>query len=77
MVRPDDDIPAETALRAFDLVLRAGAKWVIFGPPPEEGAPRGVTINGTLCVAGDDPLRPPALARVNAAAGVVEPPPLE
>lgn len=77
MIRPDDYVPAEVALRAFDLLLRAGAKWVIFGPPPEEGTPRGVTINGTLCVAGDDPLRPAPVPRAESMVGVVEPPPLD
>ena len=46
MVRPADDVPAEAALQAFDLLLRAGARWVIFGPAPEETAPAGVAIDG-------------------------------
>jgi len=70
-------VPTEAALGAFDFLLRAGARWVFFGPPPDAGTPVGVSLNGVPCVAGDDQIVPPPVSRSKHAVGVIDPPPLD
>ncbi len=77
MVRPAADVPTETALRAFDLLLRAGARSAFFGPPPNAGTPAGVNLNGVPCVSGDDSFAPLPVFRSKRAVGVTDPPPLD
>jgi Domain of unknown function (DUF6794) len=77
VIRPGDEVATETVLRAFDLLLRAGARWVFFGPAPEEGSRQGVSLNGVRVAASTTPDELSPVSRSTEMAGVCEPPPLD